>query len=339
MPTSLQAACWTYRAQNIFYQLPTAPFPSEAFPTPVKVKNLAAYLSGYPETFYYLLCGLLNGFRLQYYGPIGSSFSNNLFSASEHPDRVDQKLIRQIQAGRVVGPFTEPPLPNLRISPLGVISKIAQGEFRMIHHLSFPFGAWLITLSHKSFVQNTMLRSMTQLRLSNVQAYRIILIHPSDYYLLGMQWEGNFYVDGSLPMGCASYCKILEALSTAMEWVARNKLVIPNILHILDDSLILKKSHEAGNVTLQRFLHFCEDIGAPMAPDKTEGPSHVLTFAGIELDCLELETRLLKERFGKNLKVTSLSSTQKKNTTKGATIAYRSPAFCLFGYNLGSSHY
>lgn len=191
-------------------ELPTAPFPSEALPTPVKVKNLAAYLSGYPGKFYYLLCGLLNGFRLHYYGPIESSFSNNLFSASEHPDRLDQKLIRQIQAGRVVGPFSEPPLPNLRISPLGVIPKIAQGEFRMIHHLSFPFGAWLITLSHESFVQNTTLRSIMQLHLSNVQAYRIILIHPSDYYLLGMQWEGNFYVDSSLPMGCASSCKILR---------------------------------------------------------------------------------------------------------------------------------
>ena len=78
-----------------------------------------------------------------------------------------------------------------------------------------------------------------------------------------MQWEGNFYVDFSLPIGCASSCNILEALSTVMEGVARNKLVIPNILHILDDFLIVEKSHEAGNVTLQRFLHFCEDMVLP----------------------------------------------------------------------------
>lgn len=48
-----------------------------------------------------------------------------------------------------------------------------------------------------------------------------------------------------------------------MEGVARNKLVIPNILHILDDFLIVEKSNEAGNVTLQRFLHFCEDMVLP----------------------------------------------------------------------------
>ena len=88
-----------------------------------------------------MLRGFLHGFRLHYYGPLESSFSNNLVSASEHPDRVDQKLTKEIQEGRIVGPFSEPPLPNLRISPLGVIPKKVQGEFRMIHHLSFPFGA------------------------------------------------------------------------------------------------------------------------------------------------------------------------------------------------------
>jgi len=74
-----------------------------------------------------------------------------------------------------------------------------------------------------------------------------------------------------------------------MEWVARNKLAIPNMLHILDDFLILDISHDACGAALQRFLHFCEDIGVPMAPEKTEGPSQVLQFAGIELDCINLE--------------------------------------------------
>ena len=38
-----------------------------------------------------------------------------------------------------------------------------------------------------------------------------------------------------------------------------------------------------------------------MAPDKTEGPSQVLTSAGIELDCLEMEARLPKEKVEKTL--------------------------------------
>ena len=34
-------------------------------------------------------------------------------------------------------------------------------------------------------------------------AYRIIPVHPSDRYLLGMQWKGMFYVDLTLPFGFA----------------------------------------------------------------------------------------------------------------------------------------
>ena len=64
----------------------------------------------------------------------------------------------------------------------------------------------------------------------------------------------------------------------------------------------MEKSHEACAASLQRFLHFCEDIGVPMAPEKTEGPNQVLTFAGIELDCLNLEARLPMEKVDKVLK-------------------------------------
>ena len=295
--------------------LSTAPLQSEALPTPVKAKSLAKYLSGYPEKLCnHLLRGFLRGFRLHYYGPLESSFSNNLVSASEHPDRVDQKLTKEIEEGRIVGPFAEPPLPNLRISPLGVIPKKVQGEFRMIHHLSFPFGASVNDFIPQEFCSvhyakvddairfiKRLGRGCTLAKTDVRSAFRIIPIHPLDYHLLGMQWEGNYYVDRCLPMGCASSCKTFEALSTAMEWVARNKLAIPNILHILDDFLILEKSHEACDASLQRFLHFCDDIGVPMAPDKTEGPSPVLTFAGIELDCLEMEARLPKEKVDKTL--------------------------------------
>ena len=39
-----------------------------------------------------------------------------------------------------------------------------------------------------------------------------------------------------------------------------------------------------------------------MGPDKTEGPSHIITLAGIELFCLELEARLPKEKVDKTQK-------------------------------------
>ena len=38
----------------------------------------------------------------------------------------------------------------------------------------------------------------------------------------------------------------------------------------------------------------CDDLGVPMAPEKTMGPSSVLCFAGIELDTDKMEARLLE---------------------------------------------
>ncbi|XP_075129430.1 uncharacterized protein LOC142202939 [Leptodactylus fuscus] len=41
----------------------------------------------------------------------------------------------------MAGPFAEPPLPELKVSPLGVVPKKEPNKFRMIHHLSFPEGS------------------------------------------------------------------------------------------------------------------------------------------------------------------------------------------------------
>ena len=43
----------------------------------------------------------------------------------------------------------------------------------------------------------------------------------------------------------------------------------------------------------------CDDLGVPMAPEKTMGPSSVLCFAGIELDTDKMEARLSKEKLRK----------------------------------------
>lgn len=42
---------------------------------------------------------------------------------------------------------------------------------------------------------------------------------PEDYELLGFtcNWEGKYYFDKCLPMGCRTSCKTFEEFSTAIE--------------------------------------------------------------------------------------------------------------------------
>ena len=51
-----------------------------------------------------------------------------------------QKIKAVVEAGRVTGPFDFRPLPNLRVSPLGLVPKKEPGQYRLKHHLSFPCG-------------------------------------------------------------------------------------------------------------------------------------------------------------------------------------------------------
>ena len=41
---------------------------------------------------------------------------------------LQKKLQKELDAGRILGPFDEPPFPNLRVSPIKVAPKKTPGE-------------------------------------------------------------------------------------------------------------------------------------------------------------------------------------------------------------------
>ena len=282
-------------------------------PTPVKVNRLHFYLDGYPTKLKdYLLNGFQHGFLLDYVGPHKPSSCKNLLSATQNPAAVSDKLSKELGLGRIAGPFLERPFPSLRISPLGLIPKKTPGEFRLIHHLSFPYGDSInscipndaSTVKYASIDDAVRLirrtgRGCALAKTDVKNAFRLIPINPCDYDLLGFCWEDSFYFDKCLPMGASSSCKIWESFSTALEWIAKSKLAISGVLHLLDDFLLIDKTFSACEQNLSRFLAMCDDLGVPMAPEKTMGPSSVLCFAGIELDTDKMEARLPEEKLRK----------------------------------------
>ena len=69
------------------------------------------------------------------------SSCKNLLSATQNPAAIADKLSNELSLGCIAGLFLEWPFPSLHISPLGLIPKKKKpGEFRLIHHLSFPRG-------------------------------------------------------------------------------------------------------------------------------------------------------------------------------------------------------
>ena len=66
--------------------------------------------------------------------------SRNLISASQHPEVVSGNIQKEVQLGRIAGPFSSPPLPDLQCHPIGVVPKKHSREWRTIYHLSYPEG-------------------------------------------------------------------------------------------------------------------------------------------------------------------------------------------------------
>ena len=108
---------------------------------PVIVERLEFFLSGYNHSIAeFLSLGFREGFPLHYEGSPSCSDANNLISASENPEVVDAKIYKELEVSRLAGPFMTRHLYPFRISPLGVVPKKTPGEFRLIHHLSYPRG-------------------------------------------------------------------------------------------------------------------------------------------------------------------------------------------------------
>ena len=59
---------------------------------------------------------------------------------AEHPVVLQEKIDKELRLGWIAGPFSTPPFPHYRCSPIGVVPKQAPGEFRLIHNLSSPLG-------------------------------------------------------------------------------------------------------------------------------------------------------------------------------------------------------
>ena len=218
--------------------------------------------------------------------PQPTSVIHNLQSADTFSGVIDHKLNKELALGRILGPYhVVPNYPNYRISTLGVVPKKTLGEFRMIHHLSFPEGSSVNDFIPKemssvqyatiqdaiSFIQRS--PQSVYMAIDVESAFRIMPVSPADRPLLGFQWLGKFYMDAVLSIGCfSSSCAIFECFSSALEWAAKYKLGATEVVHVIDDFLFM--AHSAGKCEhdLMAFIDICHQLGVSLAPGKTVGP-------------------------------------------------------------------
>ena len=85
----------------------------------------------------------------------------------------------------------------------------------------------------------------------------------------------------------------------ALEWIATTKLQASAVIHILDDFLFLTPSRDKCHRDLDNFIKLCNEVGVPIADEKTVGPATCLQFAGITLDTFNIHARLPEDKLAR----------------------------------------
>ena len=216
--------------------------------TPVDEEKLGQLLkqTGYSyDLIKELVSGFSEGFYTGYTGPRVPLYFKNHLSACNWEEIVQHKIQKEINLKRFAGLYDYQPLPNLVVNPLGLVPKMTDNgrdlpelfpdqessyrlitdlrkstvnsfipdQFTKVQYIKFDEAIEMcIRLRPKCYLGKTDVKS----------AFRLVLLHPTEYHLLGMSNMGKFYVDKCLPFGMASSYQIFEKVSTAVEHIVQN---------------------------------------------------------------------------------------------------------------------
>jgi hypothetical protein len=181
----------------------------------------------------------------------------------------------------------------VHVSRFGLVLKKTPGAWRLIVDFSSPEGFSVndgiedhlgtpqyMSVENALDIARQLGRGCLLAKMDIKKAYRMIPVHPDDRPLLGMQWQDQLYLDATLPFGLRSAPKIFTAVADAAEWIARSA-GIQWVGHYLDDFLLAGRPNSTEcQLALEQLSDLFQQLGVPVAQDKTEGPSPVLTSWG-----------------------------------------------------------
>ena len=118
-------------------------------------------------------------------------------------------------------------------------------------------------------------------------------MNPADFDHMGIMFEGKFDIDKCLPMGCAIYFSLFQKFSTFLHWLVQIKSVIDTLVHYLDYFIFAGEAITNDfEIPMNTFLKISEELGVPMAENKTVHLTTVLTFLGLETDKVLMVVRI-----------------------------------------------
>ncbi|VDI62543.1 Hypothetical predicted protein [Mytilus galloprovincialis] len=107
-----------------------------------------------------------------------------------------------------------------------------------------------------------------------------------------------------MAMGCSISCNLFNKFSTFLHWLVVERSGVKSLVHYLDDFLFGgPEDTPVCQMMLDTFSDICEELGVPIASEKSVGPVTSLKFLGLVIDTVEMVVRIPQDKL---LKLKSL---------------------------------
>jgi hypothetical protein len=142
-------------------------------------------------------------------------------------------------------------------------------------------------------------------------------VKPSDFELLGFSFNEKYYFDKALPFGASISCITFKRFARFLEFCVKLKMKSGKLIHYLDDFLGGNKTSDLCIQNLSHFKEVLAELGVPIAHEKTEGPSEVLVYLGLELNSDEMTVSIPKSKINEViLKIQEILANKKTTLNK-----------------------
>ena len=270
----------------------------------LRIDNWRQVLRDYPDI--QLVDFLEFGWPLDFTAPLPPkpTFQNHERN-TENLVHIEKYLEKEIKHKAIAGPFPSKPFtPWTQVSPLMTRPKKGTEERRVVVDLNFKQGSsvnagivrgWYQGHPYKFELPSILdlLKRVKQLgtgcflwSTDLARAYRQLRVCPLAYPLLGMMYEGQYYIDLAPPFGARTSALACDRTTKAVQWVlGKNKKWARCYL---DDFVGAEQTKDESRDTYEEVLKLTAYLGLDLSHSKCTPPTTCLTWLGYTVNTLEM---------------------------------------------------
>jgi hypothetical protein len=216
-------------------------------------------------------------------------------------EHVKNYIIEEMNEGAILGPYESLPYDDVHISPLMTRPK-NENKRRVIVDLSYPYeygrsvnsvtypdiylgtayGLKLPTVDTICDIINNTPGEVKLFKIDLARAFRQLSIDPADIVNLGLEVEGQFFLDRSLPFGWRSGTLACQRVTDCVRYILASKGIV--VTNYIDDFIGICPASLAQH-QFRETLNLLKELNLTVSGEKTLKPHWRVTCLGIDIDC------------------------------------------------------